>query len=154
MNIRVFFLAIVCTGLVDARPACAQQPSAAPPQSGDVEALKHQMLEMQAGLKQMQNQHQREVSALRAEVESLRRVIDDLRKPVSTGGEGLFPTTDESVVAPTVPHGAPSAATAAAAVLPALAGNGGTALVATVFCMLSMTLCRLSTWALRAETSL
>ena len=115
MNIRVFFLVIICTGPMVGWPARAQQPSVTLPQSGDVEALKHQMREMQAGLKQIQVQHQREVSALRAEVESLRRVIDDLRKPVATGGEGVFPTTDESVAAPTAPHGTPSAATATAA---------------------------------------
>jgi hypothetical protein len=132
VNIRVFFLAIVCTGLMAARPACAQQPSDAPTQSGDVESLKRQMLEMQAGLKQMQIQHQREVSALKAQVESLHRVIDDLQKTVATAavpplpakagetaaaakkpaaaGEVLFPTTDESVAAPTGPPGATTAA--------------------------------------------
>lgn len=107
MNSRVLFLAIVCTGLIAVRPASAQHPSAT--QSGDVESLQQQMLKMQAALKQMQIQHQREVSALKAEVESLHRVIDDVQKTVATGAgpPGAttaatapgFPTTDAGVAA-------------------------------------------------------
>ena len=136
MSLRVFFVAIACTALFAAKPTRAQQPSPVPAPVGDVESLKQQMLEMQAGLKQMQIQHQREVAALRAQVESLHKVIGDLQRTVATGagqpvppvagktavaaqkpaaaGDGSFPTTDESVAAPTGQPGASGSGIAAA----------------------------------------
>ena len=131
MNIRALFFAIVCSGLTAFSPASAQTPSATQP--GDIESLKKQMLEMQAALKQMQIQHQREVSALKAEVENLHRIIADVPKTVVTGSDAVFPTTDESVAAPTGPPGAPTAAAAPGATTPAwlsgpitIAGGGKT----------------------------
>jgi hypothetical protein len=136
VSLRVFFVAIACTALFAAKPTRAQQPSPVPAPVGDVESLKQQMLEMQAGLKQMQIQHQREVAALRAQVESLHKVIGDLQRTVATGagqpvppvagktavaaqkpaaaGDGSFPTTDESVAAPTGQPGASGSGIAAA----------------------------------------
>jgi hypothetical protein len=137
VNMRVFSVAIVCTGLLAVRPACGHDLSATPASSGDGASLQQQMLEMQAALKQMQIQHQKEVSALKAEVDKLHEVIDDLQKTVATGavpplsakvsapaavakkpaagGDMVFPTTDESVAAPTGSFGAPGATTTAAA---------------------------------------
>jgi hypothetical protein len=80
-----------------------------------LEALKKQMLEMQAGMQKMQTQHQEEITALRTKVDAQQKVIDDLKKsapspllplpekpgenPPSSEASPLFPTTDASVVA-------------------------------------------------------
>ncbi len=133
-------LVVVWAGLAAARPASAEPAVAAPTSAGDVESLRRQMQEMQAALRQMQVQHQKEVSALRSEVDHLHGVIDDLRKTVgagsaakspsvsaearpkaaetkqAAGAELAFPTTDESVAAPTQPSG--TTATAAAPGIP------------------------------------
>jgi len=141
VNIHAFSLSIVCVGLLWAGIAGAQTAPTAATQAAEIEALKTQMREMQAGLKQLQAEHQREVGALEAQVGSLRKVIADLQKTVAGGTAApspatvaeaaaverkstapvaaAFATTDESVVAPTSAPAAPgSAASVAAAPTP------------------------------------
>ena len=76
------------------------------------------MLELQAGMKQMQAQHQQELDALKAKLQAQQKVIDDFQKTVASTApplpakaqenppgvsppktlEPLFPTTDSSVI--------------------------------------------------------
>ena len=121
-------LPILCVGLFAPGLACAQEPGA-PKQDTDIQLIKKQMLEMQSGIQQMQAQHQKEIDALKGQIENQQKVIDDFQKktlagaapPMPSKGGGippqtpsgaapLFPTTDTSVVAATPP--APGAAPA------------------------------------------
>jgi len=96
--------------------------SGGPARPGDVESLKQQMLQIQDGLRQLRTEHQREVSALKAQVARLHETVADLQKtgacrPSPAAGahaataatqppvaaQAPFPTTDDSVVAAPAP---------------------------------------------------
>ena len=83
----------------------------------DVQALKKQMLELQATLKAVQTDHQKQIEALTTQVQTQQKLIESLQKgnPATAAGSlalplpkpgdtaataTLFPTTDDAVVAP------------------------------------------------------
>ncbi len=113
MKIYTSILPILCVGLFQAGLVCAQEPNV-PKQDTDMQLLKKQMLEMQASIQQMQAQHQQEIEALKAQIESQQKTIADIQKtggalllPAKAGepppSAPLFPTTDESLVLATPP---------------------------------------------------
>jgi hypothetical protein len=107
---------------------CAQEPGA-PKLDTDMQLLKKQLLELQASIQEMQTQHQQEIDALKAQIESQQKIIADIQKsggapplPAKGGetppGAPLFPTTDESVVVATPPPPAPGPGPAPAPAFP------------------------------------
>ena len=108
MKIYTSILPVLLAGLFQAGLACAQE-SNAPKQDADMQLLKKQMLEMQASIQQMQTQHQHEIDALKAQIESQQKIIAEIQNSGSApplpakGGEPppgapLFPTTDDSLI--------------------------------------------------------
>lgn len=108
--------------------ASSLQAQATP--DGDLSDIKKQMLQMRADLRQMQQQHQKEIDALKSKIQAQEQTIEELKKtatvtvPPSSAKlpEGspapaeptLFPTTDDSVVmSPTQPTTSPPAPTSA-----------------------------------------
>ena len=120
MKIYTRILPILWVGLFQAGLVCAQEPNA-PKQDTDIQLLKKQMLEMQAGIQQMQAQHQQEIAALKAQIDEQQKIIADVQKsagaaplPAKNGEPSppaapLFPTTDESLIAATPPPASPGA---------------------------------------------
>ena len=99
----------------------------APNQQTDVQLLQKQLLEMQAGIRQMQAQHAQEIEGLKAQVAAQQKALDDFQKmagasapPLPAGpvqssspaappaSAALFPTTDLSVVATRPPASTPA----------------------------------------------
>ena len=97
----------------------------------DLEALRRQMQEMQTSLQQMQQLHQQEIDKLKTLVDSQQKIIAELQSassakpmpetalpmpqkdpsaPPPLADPGLFPVTDDSVVASTPSIAAPSQA--------------------------------------------
>lgn len=108
----------LCLGL------CAFFPSHLHAEDSDVAALKKQMQDLQAAMQTMQAEHQKQIDALTTQVQSQQKLIETLQKngaappaetpPPPKPGDtaataALFPTTDDSVVAPTSGSPAPSA---------------------------------------------
>ena len=60
-------LPVFLAGMFATGRTCAQEP-AAPKQATDIQLLQKQMLQIQAGMKQMQAQHQQELEALKREL--------------------------------------------------------------------------------------
>lgn len=140
MNIPVIAPAVLCLGFFATVAASAQPPPNARQQSGDIESLKQQMLQMQASLRQLQAEHQRELAALRAQVERLQETIADLQRTAATDvtnpspakagqatkaaptpiadAEAPFPTTDASVTS------VPAASTAGGLTAPITIAGG------------------------------
>ena len=135
MKLFALILPAVLAGMFATGRVCAQEPGA-PKQATDIQLLQKQMLELQAGMKQMQAQHQQELDALKAQLQAQQKVIDDFQKTIASTApprpakaqenppgapppkalEPLFPTTDSSVIAsgvPAPPPGGPSAAPSA-----------------------------------------
>ena len=130
-------LPAVLAGMFATGRACAQEPSA-PKQATDIQLLQKQMLEIQAGMKQMQAQHQQELDALKARLQAQQKVIDDFQKTVASTApplpakaqenppgapspktlEPLFPTTDSSVLVSGVPPPSPGGPSAASSAFP------------------------------------
>jgi hypothetical protein len=112
--VKLFHFFVPFAFVASAGFAVAQEVPASKPQA-DIQLLQKQMLEMQASIQQMQAQHQQELDALKAQISAQQKVIDELQKtaaPPMPSKEGippipgdvtppLFPTTDDSVVAPT-----------------------------------------------------
>lgn len=117
-------------GIIRAGSLCAQEPATASKSTDGLEPLRKQILEMQASLQEMQTQHQQEVAALKARIDTQQTTIEELQKTValttppplpaksadgsSAATPALFPTTDPFVVSADVGAG-PSAPAAAAA---------------------------------------
>ena len=124
MKIFTFLCPALVAGVIQMGTACAQEPSA-PKQETDIQLLKKQMLEMQAGIQRMQAQHQQEIDALKAQLESQQKTIADMQKPGGASplpakagktppGTPLFPTMDDTIVLGTPPPTAPGTGVAAA----------------------------------------
>lgn len=126
MKLHVRALALCCLGLViPCVPLRAQD--------ADVQALKKQVLELQAAFQTLQADHQKQIEVLTSQVQAQQKLIESLQKsspPPASGQDTappplpkpagdssavstLFPTTDESVVM------APAAKPADAAAAPA-----------------------------------
>ncbi|MBI5505046.1 MAG: hypothetical protein HY899_09595 [Deltaproteobacteria bacterium] len=136
MNTSVLFQTILGLALLSVGAASAQAPPAGPSsapataaqQTGDLQSLKAQMLQMQTGLRALQAEHRREVADLKAQVQNLHRTIANLRGTAATPGasaagcaepapatssDAPFPTGDASVVAAPAARGPQAAAPAA-----------------------------------------
>ena len=128
MKLFTLILPAVLAGMFAAGRVCGQEP-AAPKQATEIQLLQKQMLETQAGMKQMQARHQQELDALKAQLQAQQKVIDDFQKTVANTApplpvkgpenppgtpppktlEPLFPTTDPSLVPSGVPTPSPAA---------------------------------------------
>jgi uncharacterized protein HemX len=70
-------------GIIRAGSLSAQEPATASKSTDGLEPLRKQILEMQASLQQMQTQHQQEVAALKASIDTQQTTIEELQKTVA-----------------------------------------------------------------------
>ena len=108
MNCSKLIVLLLCLGF--GQPSPAQEAKS----DNDLQVLKKQMLEMQTSIQQLQELHQKELEALKTQIQAQQKTIDELRKappgspPLLPAKDPsslpplaeptLFPTTDDSVV--------------------------------------------------------